>query len=185
MLSKNSASRLVTLIHKSIIAEQIKNSFKKFTLHFQSPNQTELSLNPQPNFLLAKNFNLIARNLSFLKGSNFFKKFLKKELLFQPSWVFVPSTVPPNSEKSVRSCFSYGSSSCLTRLLALFRGCSVQLLLPFWLSPSFSPLLAARWSHVVNLHLFLLRLSTPRCKFVISSSDGWCGGFSLTLLVLS
>jgi hypothetical protein len=46
-------------------------------------------------------------------------------------------------------------------------------------------LLAARWSHVVNLHLFLLRLSTPRCKFVISSSDGWCGGFSLTLLVLS
>jgi hypothetical protein len=65
MLSKNSASRLVTLIQKSIIAEQTKNSLKKFTIHFKSPPPTELSLNPQPNFLFAKNLHLIAMNLSF------------------------------------------------------------------------------------------------------------------------
>jgi len=65
MLSKNSASRLVTLIQKSIIAEQIKNFLKKITTHFKSPPQTELSLNPQPNFLFAKNLHLIVKNLSF------------------------------------------------------------------------------------------------------------------------
>jgi hypothetical protein len=94
----------VTLIQRSIIAEQIKNSLKKkFTLHFKSPPQTELSLNPQPNFLFAKNLHLIAKNLSFSKGPKFQRKFLKTELFFHPSWVFVPSTVPPNSEKSLRS----------------------------------------------------------------------------------
>ncbi len=126
-LSKNSSSRLVTLIHKSIIAEQIKNSF---TLHFKSPNKKEyLEIHDQIFCLRKVPFD--CEESFILKSSQVFKKFLKKELFFHPSWVLVPSTVPHNSQKSLRSCFPYGSRSCLTRLLALFSGWAVQLFFLF------------------------------------------------------